>query len=273
VLGGVGTLRLPPSELGYRRCSITTSGNVSAGIPVLISPDAWNRKVFSEGAVLSLPPLQWQPMPQEWAIRFPSIAGVPRGVLRIERPAGAQRVAPGGFTEIHPFALMEYHVGNAQLYTFVFATALTVDGAYRHDLERFFARYQRAEGRDGRYLTTADVTEPLWDAEYLSPYELARSDPLAGSQLRLLERRIRDAHFGGRTLDLLLEALGALPDDGHLARLSSRIGIPAALWRGGGSLAAASARFVDNVPPEKLPELIDALALDYPELVLHPALP
>lgn len=273
VIGGVGTLRIPPSERGYRLCSITTSANVSAGVPVLISPEAWDPEIFQEGAVLSLPPLRWEQMPHEWAGRFPSIAGIPRGVLRIDSAAEIRSKHTLAAAHIHPFALMEYHDGNAEFFAFVFATAIAAEETHRRELERFFARYCCDQGRDGRYLTSADISEPLWNADYLSPEDLLRSDPVAGSQLRLLERRVREAHLGGRTLDLILEALGSLPNDGHLARLSTKIGIPPSRWRGAGTVAGASARFLDQVPHEKLDELIDAIARDYPALVSSPTSP
>jgi hypothetical protein len=266
VVGGVGTLRLPPSEQGFRLCSIGTSSNVSAAVPILISPEAWERNVYREGDALLLPPMRWEQMPHEWAGRFPTIAGIPRGVLRIGPDTAVhERLGPAA-TQIQPFALMEYHEGNSELFAFVFASAVSGRTDCRGSVARFFARYCRDKGRDGRYLTSADVSEPLWDAEYPTPEDLRRSDGTAGSHLRLLERRVREAHLGERTLQALQEALSSLPDDSHLARLSTRIGIPPAHWRSGVTLSAACVRFLDHVPPEKLPELVDALAQDYPTL-------
>src|SRR5687768_711668 len=41
VSGGVGTLRLPPSQEDYHLVTVTSTGNASAGIPALISPEVW----------------------------------------------------------------------------------------------------------------------------------------------------------------------------------------------------------------------------------------
>ena len=43
VMNGVGTLRLPPSTGGEWLFSVSSSGDASLGVPVLVLPDVWDR--------------------------------------------------------------------------------------------------------------------------------------------------------------------------------------------------------------------------------------
>ena len=63
------------------------------GIPVLVSPDDWDKWNLKEGAVLEDIEAHWIPMPGEWTSRFPTIREIPKGVLRLKkaRNRGDQR--------------------------------------------------------------------------------------------------------------------------------------------------------------------------------------
>jgi hypothetical protein len=263
VVGGIGTLKIPPSEREYRLITLSAGHNASSGIPALVSPEVWEGRKLKEGHVINFT-ARWQPMTAEWASRFPSIKGIPRGYLVLSDPAQIQNVSDVTTpTQIHPFTVMEYTHGNAILFDFVFATADTAGKHYRKELEGFFDGYKRDAGRDGRYLLSADINNPLWDAEYDSPAAL-RGDAGAQAQLGLLEARVRQISFKGKSLTAILDFLTDNYDDVSMRRISDAVGIPPAQWYASGiSTAALAARFLDKcVKREKVEVLLDAVALD-----------
>lgn len=67
VSGGVGTMRLPPSSRGDRLATIATSGNVSAGIPALITDEVWSGCKLREGSVVVFRGAKWEGMDESWA--------------------------------------------------------------------------------------------------------------------------------------------------------------------------------------------------------------
>src|ERR1017187_1497625 len=236
VSGGVGTMRLPPSSSGDRLATLATSGNVSAGIPTLISDDVWRSACLHEGSVVQFRGARWEPMEESWASRFPSTRGIPRAYLRLDCPQAVDSLNQFAATEIHPFSIMEYASKNVELFDFVFATAVTADPLFRREVEDFFEDYKKAEGRNGRYLIAADIAEPLWDSEFTSPEQLRSADPSAASYLRLLQRRIEDSMVGDDTTEYLLNVLTNTSPD-LLKRFSAEVGIPHSIWFRGGTLA------------------------------------
>ena len=269
VLGGIGTIKLAPNDRGYRLVTLSAGHNASSGIPALVSPDVWEAHNLSEGRVITLA-AKWQPMAQEWASRFPSIRGIPKGYALVEQPHQVSWVhAERQPTQIHPFTVMEYSRGNSQLFDFVYATADTGDMHYRSRLEEFFESYKRDSGRYGRYLLSADTSNPLWDADYDDPAAL-RTDRDAMAHLNILEARVRNESFAGRSLEQILEVLSANYDDNSLKRLSDVVGLPRSHWFATGvSTATLAVRMLDSARDrEKVEVLIDAIALDYPNLFL-----
>lgn len=276
VMGGVGTMRLPMAPDGSRLISLCTSLNASAGIPALISSEIWHqltRDGPAEGRLIGLHGARWIPMSQGWASRFPSTREIPRGYLVLESPDRIflrREVAP---VLIHPFTVMEYREGPRELFDFVYATADTSKPDYRRSLERFFGWYAGESGRRGRYLLTADMLNPMWEARYESPAELRRDDPAAGSQLALLEERVRRSMLGDDAIDWVLEALGRVArSPADFERLSADIDIEFAVWyRGGTTPAETSSLFVEEVlrdgGQDKLLELIEVLARRHPALL------
>lgn len=271
VMGGIGTLKFPPDEKGYRLGSLTACYNASSGIPVLISPDVWEDHKLSEGCRLKATGI-WQPMSIGWAERFPSIAGIPREYLVLNKSSqiyAHERKSP---VQIHPCTVMEYESGNSKLFDFVYATADTGDPNYRELLQLFFAHYKDDAGRYGRYLLSADISDPLWDAEYSSPEALRRSEPGSESQLALLKARVQRLSFEGRTLDLLLEALCSHYDNEGLKRLSTMIKIPVTQWFRGGTIAEAAAQLLAaSIERKNVELLLDAMAMDNPTPFLQGA--
>jgi hypothetical protein len=266
VMGGVGTLKLPPSLQGYRLGTVTMSANVSCGIPVLVSPETWKRHSLCEGALLRVQESSWVQMPLEWSVRFPSTRGLPLGCLLLTDPDVLRVVGQNEAVKIQPYTIMSYVDGAAELFDFVFATGRTGDVQYRNKLEDFFDSYKQREGRQGRYLIAADIGEPLWDADYTRPEELSRADPAAGSHLKLLERRVRSRLDGEDTETRVLQALCTAPDIDHIRRISTHVGIDPSTWVTGGTIAAAAAQFLASIDREQhLPGILEALALVLPQ--------
>lgn len=266
VIGGVGTLKLPPTAEGYRLCTVTMSANVSCGIPALVSPETWRRHSLGEGLLLKVSETSWVQMPLEWSARFPSTRGLVLGCLLLTDPDTLQVVGQNAAAQIHPYTIMSYTDGAAELFDFVFATGYTADPLYRRKLEDFFDSYKQREGRHGRYLIAGDIAEPLWTADYAQPEDLKRAEPAASSHLELLERRVRSRMDGKETETRLLRALCTAPDIDYLRRISAHVGIEPGTWVTGGTIAAAAAQFLKNIDSElHLPGILEALAIELPQ--------
>ena len=151
VMGGIGTLRFPPGQDGRRLVSLTTTCNVSAGVPALVSPEVWDRHELREGVLLG-GRARWQPMVLGWSSYFPSTRELPRGYLIVDDPDTIEVHDPGhrAPTLIHPFTVMEYSRGAVELFDFVYAAADTGESRYRQRLERFFDSYKDRHERYGR---------------------------------------------------------------------------------------------------------------------------
>jgi hypothetical protein len=265
VLGGIGTLKLPPDENGRRLVTLSGGYNASSGIPALISPEVWEHHRLADGSILNLW-AKWQPMSAEWAARFPSIRGIPRGYLVVSDPDQVRRAlnenAP---IQFHPCTVMEYYQGDAKLYDFVFATADTRVRNYRKRVEDFFADYKDARGRFGKYLISADIADPLWEAEFDTPEALRRTELGAKSQLELLQARVRGDSFKGRNLELILQVLAREYDNDGLRRVSEMVGIPSAHWFTGAAAADSCTQLLHVcLERGKVEELLDAVAVEHP---------
>jgi hypothetical protein len=273
VSGGIGTLRLPPAADGTRLATLTDTLNASAGVPALLAPAVWD-KIFSrthrnvEGALLQ-GEARWQAMAEQWASRFPSTRDLPRGYLLLDNPDTVDVQDEHAPIQSHPFTVMEYYAGSKELFDFVYATADTEYPNYRQHVKSFFESYKDKNERYGRYLLSGDMVDPLWDAEFDSPADLRRADPSARPQLELLEARVRERMLGQDSTEAVLEVLGSVhhtPDEVRV--LSEDIGIKAAVWYAGGSLAEVCDQFMAEVLRRgKLEELVQKLAARYPELI------
>jgi hypothetical protein len=257
VSGGIGTIKLPPDNAGNRLVTLSAGFNASSGIPALISAEVWKHHKLCEGVVLS-GQAEWWKMHDGWSNRFPSIRGIPKGYLLIKNIDQISVRARQQPTQFHPSTVMEYYTGDALLYDFVFATADTGISNYRRKLEQFFKDYKNSNERYGNYLLPADINDPLFDAEFPEPDELKRT--VSGkSQLQLLEERIRQHSYRGRTLDELVQIMAENCDNSDLRAICRDIGLPRSLLA---DVAASSVVNVLNacVQMNKVEELIDALA-------------
>ncbi|MGH1364668.1 MAG: hypothetical protein ACRBF0_13990 [Calditrichia bacterium] len=271
VSGGIGTLRLPPAIDGTQLITITTMANVSAGIPALASEEVIKKisqRGSIEGQVIECE-ARWQKLPLNWASQFRLTKGVSRACLVLDDPQNIfvyNRTCP---TQIHPFTIMEYRTESFELFDYVFATADTGDPNYRNRLEAFFDNYKTKNNRFGRYWTPADVVKPMWDSIYNLPQQLIHTDTTMEAPLRLLEKRVEEKHFGTHQTEEMMEVLtNSIDNEADLYRISLDIGINPIYWQRNESLARLYIFFIDAVlEGDKMSELIDVLADQYPHLV------
>ncbi len=269
VMGGVGTLKLPPDENGRHLVSVSTNRNASTGIPALIDPEVWDHYNLHEGDIIKLT-ARWHKMSLGWAERFPSIKGIPRGYLMISSVAQIGRIEHEKAPILaHPCTVMEYSgKGGVTLYDFVYSTADTSYQEYRRDLVKFFKEYKDKKERYGRYLLSADVNDPLWDAEYDSPEALRRAEPGSEAHLDILEARVYKESFKDNMLDDILQALSTCGDNQTLKRISNEAGIPWGEWFTGGSINDSAAQLLAAcINKKKVDQLVDALVRDNPKIL------
>jgi hypothetical protein len=274
VSGGIGTMRLPPASDGWRLCTLTCSLNASAGVPTLVSPEVWEAHGLHEGVVIQHGLAQWQPMGGPWSARFPMLRGLPRGYLILDEPSNLSvfQWERGPPVQIHPFTVMEYYSGAALFYDYVYATTSTGEDGYRQHLAAFFDAYRQAEGRDGAYLLSADVSDPLWEARYESPEHLRSAERAGHASLQLLEARVQEHTQGTDIVEALVKALAAVDAPTTLVRISEEAGIPSGRWHAGGPLAEEAARLVSHaLRAQKQRELIDAYVAAVPGALVSSA--
>jgi hypothetical protein len=204
-------------------------------------------------------------MEEGWGSRFPSVRGIPRGYLVITDPDSITMTPERRVIEIHPFSIMKYYTGVAELFDFVYATTYTGTPHFRQHVETFFDSYKDQKERFGRYLIAADIANPLWDSVYSSPEDLRRADPVSGSQLRLLEERVQRHLRGDDTVEQILLTLSGMSDVEYLKRISSEAGIGYSHWFTGSSIAASAAQLLSTaIEQKKLAELVEAVAIEEP---------
>jgi hypothetical protein len=265
VLGGIGTLRFPPDSFGRRLISLTCGLNASSGVPALVTPDIWDQLSNSsqaDGRMLSGLMSHWRPMSTEWAERFPSIRGIPKGYVVLDAQSRLTISENHGPVRFAPFTVMEYVSEDTRRYDFVYASADLGDRNWRRSIEDFFEGYKSRNGRSGTYLLSADMANPLWDSEYRSPVEMRPN-------LSLIEKRIRKRLEGADVVDQVIVALGKTVHSGNeLHRLSDQIGVPSALWATDGPIAQQIASFVAEVIRQtgKIEELLQQLLFEHPGL-------
>lgn len=274
VMGGVGTMRLPMADNGARLISLCTGLNASAGVPALVSADVWDKIASQgpyEGRVIRFEQgARWMRMASAWAANFQTTRDLPRGYVVLNDPDAVEVLDDVAPVLIHPFTVMEYREGAKELFDFVYASADTSNRDYRAALEQFFGWYAGDAGRFGRYLLAGDMLNPMWDAQFDTPADLRRSDPAAGSQLELLEERVRRSMLADDAVDDVMDALGKVArNQADFERLSADIGVEFAVWhRGGVTPAEAASLFVEEVlRQDKLAELIEVLVRLYPALM------
>jgi hypothetical protein len=268
VMGGVGTLRLPPSDSGARLVSLSAYGDAAYGAPALMSADVWD-KVQAKGVVEGRAitgKARWTPMTKEWADYFPPTRGVTRGYLLLNKPDEIQVEPKQRPTQIYPFTIMEYASGGSELFDYVYVGAKTDDKEHRGAIEGFFDKYKKEIGTYTRYLLAGDMITPLWDSDFDSPADLRRTDVTARSELSLLEARVREHQLGKNVIEQVLQVLTErLQDHDQVKVLAGEAGIPGATWYVGGTLAEVCSQLVDAAnQANRLEALIQRLAIRYP---------
>lgn len=271
VMGGIGTFIVSPDDNQCQLMSLSLSNNASTGIPVLFTPEVITSHKLQQGQTLRIKKAVWRRMSQEWATRFPSVKGIPRGYLVIDNPEHIEVREKDIPVQFHPCTIMEYESGGSLLYDFAFCTADSAYENYRQELEDFFERYRKEKGRNGRYLLAADMNDPLFEAAYSSPGEIMKTEADGRSQLNLITERIRNSFlYRQQTLDSLLKVIPQqYPGSDEILSLAVKIELPVALLEKS-SAAKMSAQLVDLCRERnKLEELTDQLLLDNPSLINH----
>lgn len=84
VMGGIGTLLLPPTDDGKVLLSVSAGCNASSGIPILCFPEVIDQLDIKQGDCVDIIGAKWQPMDTHWASKFASTKDIPRGYLVID---------------------------------------------------------------------------------------------------------------------------------------------------------------------------------------------
>ncbi|THH37892.1 hypothetical protein [Neolewinella litorea] len=263
ILGGIGTLQIPPTLEEWRIASVSFSNNASLGIPVLVHEEVWQHHGLGEGMRIASLGARWQRMDASWAKRFYSMRGLPKGYLVIEHPDQLQLSGEVLPTIYHPFTIMEYEQSGSLFYDFVFVTVDSSDPNFRDDIRAFFGEYRYMNGRYGTYLIEPFVNHPLLsenDVMFHSPEELRKENAAAGSHLNLMVERIKKERFNQHTLDEIKIFIDNHMDIDDLKTCSDDILINVNSWYGGGRVYDESANFLDRViERKKVEELVDVL--------------
>jgi hypothetical protein len=169
------------------------------------------------------------------------VLGVPRGCLILDDIAAPTVMEQNAPVQVHPFSVMEYWDGPAQLHDFVYVTVDTGDPALRRTTAEFFEEYRTKKGRDGRYLLAADMADHLWEPIFASPAEMRLNK---AAELKLIEARVAESARGEEIIEALIRSLARFPGIDDLKRLSQDAGIPWQRWSKGGRIGDEAARLV-----------------------------
>ncbi|NJB87278.1 hypothetical protein GGR26_003058 [Lewinella marina] len=264
ILGGIGTLQIPPTLEDWRIASISSGNNASLGIPVLIHEEVWQHYQLKEGQRLALLTAPWKRMDASWARRFYSMRGIPKGYLVVDHPDQLQ-VEPEIYPTIyHPFTIMEYDAEGSLFYDFVFVTVDSSDPDFRNQIRAFLGEYRYFQGRHGNYLIEPFVNHPLLyenDVMYHSPEDLRKENAASGSHLNLIVERIKRERFNQLTLDEIKVFMDNHMDIDDLKTCSDDILINPNSWFGGGRVYDESANLLNRViERKKVEELVDVLS-------------
>lgn len=265
VLGGIGTILLPPNDEGKRLLCVSSSCNASLGVPVLIFPDVFDSLDLKQGDCITIKNARWQPLDVSWSKRFASTQGIPRGCLIIDSPDKIQITDRDIPVAYHPFSIMEYQKGDALLFDFVFVTVDSKLENVRGEIDDFFKYYASKEDRHGRYLINPDMIQPLFETQYNSPLEMQKVSEKA--QIDLLYKRIRDVGFKKTTLTKLIEVLPHFyPTGDSIKRLAKNVGVSQTILQDD-NVASMSAQLINYCSDgNKIEELTDRMIVEYPQI-------
>ncbi len=265
VMGGVGTLLLPPTDEGKVLLSISTGCNASAGIPLLCFPEVYDHLKIKQGDCVMIRDAKWQPMDMHWASKFASTKDVPRGYLVIDSIDKIQILERNYPVAYHPFSLMEYEYQDSLFYDFVYVTADSKVQNVDSEIEHFFKEYAKKEGRNGEYLLNPNIVNPIFSSRYLSPTELTQASEKA--KLNLLYERIRGAYFKEQSVEQLMIKLPQYYQSSVSVRtLAKKIGVNVSLLVEDSAVNMSSQLIDLCIKKEMVENLVDRLTVDYPQI-------
>lgn len=267
VMGGLGTLLLPPTNEGKVLLSVSAGCNASTGIPLLCFPEVYDQLKIKQGDCVIIKGAKWQPMDMYWASNFASTKDIPRGYLVIDSVDKIQVLERNYPVAFHPFSLMEYEYQDSLFYDFVY---VTVDNKVKNvdsEIELFFKEYAKKEGRNGEYLLNPNIVNPIFPSRYFSPTELRQASEKA--KLNLLYERIRGAYFKEQSIEQLMIKLSQnYQSSVSVKTLAKNIGVNVSLLVEDSAVNMSSQLIDLCIKKEMVENLIDRLTVDYPQIFI-----
>jgi hypothetical protein len=265
VLGGIGTILLPPNEEGKRLISISSFYNASLGIPILVFPEVFDEIDLREGDLVVIRNARWQPISVGWSKLFLSTEGIPRGCIVIDTIDKIKIIKRNLPVSFNPFSIMEYQIKDSLVYDYVY---LSVDNKLknlRKEIESFFSYYANKEERYGKYLINPDLVQPLFDAKYMSPIDMQTESEKA--QIELLYKRIMDQSVDSKKIEHLIELIPKYyRTKESIITLARNISLNTTRMQDD-SVASMSIQLINaSLKESKLPSLIDRIIFQYPEI-------
>lgn len=265
VMGGVGTLLLPPTDDRKVLLSASAACNASTGVPLLFYPEVLDQLKIKQGDCLIIRNARWQPMDFYWASKFASTKDIPRGYIvidSIEKVHIRDRNQPVVY---HPFSLMEYEYKDGLLYDFVYVTADSKVTNVEAKIEDFFKHYSEKNGRNGEYLLNPNMVNPIFESRYSSPIEMIHASEKA--KLNLLYERIRDTFFKEQPIEELIVKLPQYYQSStQIKTLAKNVGLNVSHFVED-SAVSMSAQLINKCIEKGTPEiLIDRILLEYPQI-------
>lgn len=265
VLGGIGTLLLPPTDEGKVLISVSAGCNASTGIPILMFPEVIEALKIKQGDNVNIRKAKWQPMNIQWSKQFASTKDIPRGYLVVDNVEKIEIIGEGYPIIYHPFSIMEYEHKDSLLYDFVYVTADSKVKDVELQVEKFFNDYSKKDGRNGEYLLNPNIINPIFESRYTCPSELQK--PSEKAKLKLLYQRVKDIHFNNVAIDLLINDLPKFyQSSSSIKTLAKHIGINPALLAEDSSTSMSAQLISFCIDKEKVEELIDRMIYDYPQI-------
>lgn len=265
VMGGVGTLLLPPTEDGKVLMSISASCNASVGIPILCFPEVIDQLKIKQGDCVLIREAKWQPMDTHWASKFASTKGIPRGYLVIDSIDKIEVFEKNYPIVYHPFSLMEYEYHDSLFYDFVYVTADSKVKDVDAKIQSFFNNYAKKDGRYGEYLLNPNIVNPIFESRYFCPLELTHASEKA--KLNLLYERIRGTYFKGTSIEQLIIKLPQFYQSSASVRtLAKNIGLNVSLFVEDSAVSMCSQLINKCIEKVIIESLIDRVAMEYPQI-------
>lgn len=267
VMGGLGTLLLPPTDEGKILLSVSAGCNASTGIPLLCFPEVYDHLKIKQGDCVMIRGAKWQPMDMHWVLKFASTKDIPRGYLVIDSIDKIQVLERSYPVAYHPFSLMEYEHQDSLFYDFVYVTADSMVQNVDIEIEHFFKEYAKKEGRNGEYLLNPNIATPIFQSRYLSPSELTHASEKA--KLNLLYERIRGACFKEQSIEQLLIKLPQhYQSNVSIRTLAKKIGVNVSLLVEDSAVNMSSQLIDLCVKKEMVENLVDRVTVDYPQIFI-----